>query len=72
MSNPGGAQVIVAVGDSEPRIDSFRLARAEQITVTVSVPLSGSMVSLSFDAGQFLAFVEQLRQFAASMPGRRS
>ena len=69
MSDPGAAQVIVTVGDSEPRIDSFRLARAEQITVTVSLPLSGSMVSLSFEADRFLAFVERLQQFAEGLPG---
>lgn len=68
MSAAGAAQVIVTVGDSEARIDSFRLARAEQITVTVSLPLSGSMISLSFDADRFLAFVEQLRQFAEGLP----
>jgi len=42
------------------------------MTVTVSLPLSGSTVSLTLDAERFIAFAEQLRVFAATMPGKPS
>jgi hypothetical protein len=65
-------QVLVSVGEAEVRVDTFRVRAANEITVAVSFPLAGSIVTLSFDADRFLAFVEQLSRFAETMPGKPS
>jgi hypothetical protein len=68
----GLVEVIVRVGGSEARIDTLRLAGADQMSVTVSFPLEDSTVSLTFAAERFIAFAEQLQRYAATMPGKPS
>ena len=62
------ADVLVFAGEAEPRIQALRSAGVDQTSITVSFPLDGSTASVTFTAERFLAFVEQLRQFAEGLP----
>ena len=69
----GSVDVIVSVGDAEERIQSFRLAGAEENTVTIAFRLDAAAnVSVSFSATAFLGFVRRLLAFSHDLPGRPS
>jgi hypothetical protein len=68
----GSMDVLVTVGEAVPRVVSLALGDPGQVNVTIVFPLDGSTVFLTFGAERFLAFVEQLRAFAATMHGKPS
>lgn len=68
----GELSIFISAGATAPAVESIELPRAVGRVVAVSFAFGGSIVSLSFTADQFLALTEQLRRFAATMPGRPS
>ncbi len=68
----GDVEILVSIGDAEPRVAALTLDKPDEVIVTIVFSLESANVSLSFDAQPFLAFVGQLQRFAATMPGRPS
>ncbi len=68
MSASNSLDVLLAVGEVEAHGASLAGSDPGEVSVTIIFPIDGSTVSLTFTADRFLAFVEQLRQFAEGLP----